>query len=312
MKTLILFFAICSFACEKVVLETSRPKMINQYDISYGSHSKNTFDIFMPDSGKAVPLVVFIHDGGFWTGDKSAAYTDPVFNAERIAFTDTGIAYASINYRLITIPSPGTPVSLDPLDITDCFVDMEQFLQFIRGHASDYNIDPNRIAIYGKSAGGCSAIWLNTTSTTADPYVCGGYNFPATLDIKHWPTIFNPYSITVDGIINNYGIENHILAMYGFSTKRLIHSRTGYIRMQEVNALHLADSTDADVWVEFSRTDVNPTTSDHLYHSPKHGVYLKDALLNKGITVQAYIPACSIADSANQTLVEYFTQKLLE
>ncbi len=40
----------------------------------YGSHEKNTFDIWLADSKKPTPLVIYIHGGGFTEGDKSKYY----------------------------------------------------------------------------------------------------------------------------------------------------------------------------------------------------------------------------------------------
>ena len=47
--------------------------------------------------------------------------------------------------------------------------DAARALQFVRHHASTWNIDPNRIGAFGPSAGGCSSLWLAFRDDLADP-----------------------------------------------------------------------------------------------------------------------------------------------
>lgn len=64
-------------------------------DVSYGPDASNKFDFWKASSTAPAPLVVFIHGGGFRGGDKGA------HNASLLkACLDSGISYASINYRL--------------------------------------------------------------------------------------------------------------------------------------------------------------------------------------------------------------------
>jgi dipeptidyl aminopeptidase/acylaminoacyl peptidase len=59
------------------------------------------------------------------------------------SFIDSGYALASINYRYSTD-------SVFPAQIRDC----NQAIEFLYQHASTYNIDKNKIAVIGFSAGG--------------------------------------------------------------------------------------------------------------------------------------------------------------
>src|SRR5262249_29153557 len=96
-------------------------------------------DLGYPQSGQGpFPLV------GWVSGDKS----------EQIAYflTEHGYAVASINYRLIQ-------QGIFPVQLHDC----KAAIRFLRAHASEYNIDPNRIGVWGGSAGGYLAALLGTT-----------------------------------------------------------------------------------------------------------------------------------------------------
>ena len=47
--------------------------------------------------------------------------------------------------------------------------DMRQAVRFIRQHAGEYGVDPNRIGVFGSSAGGQLALLLGTTADSGDP-----------------------------------------------------------------------------------------------------------------------------------------------
>ena len=123
-------------------------------DIPYagaGSDKMQSLDFVCPSSGPGpFPLVLWIHGGGWISGDK----------AEQTAYflTEHGYAVASINYRLI-------PQAVFPAQLNDC----KAAVRFLREHAREYNIDPNRIGAWGASAGGHLAALLGTTGNTMTP-----------------------------------------------------------------------------------------------------------------------------------------------
>jgi beta-glucanase (GH16 family) len=120
-------------------------------DIPYGSHERQKIDIYKAQSASGpTPAVIFIHGGGWMSGDKKNEI--PML----INCLEQGITYVSINYRHIPdAQAEGvTPAVKAPLD------DAARALQFVRSHAKEWNIDPTRIAVIGGSAGGFSALWL--------------------------------------------------------------------------------------------------------------------------------------------------------
>lgn len=113
-------------------------------DVPYGEHEKQRFDIWIPESGKPTPLVIYIHGGGFRGGDKSRV-NGPLIGK----LLAEGIGFASMNYRL-------TDVGPYPMPMHDC----ARGLQTIRYRAADFNIDPERIGLMGGSAGAGISQWL--------------------------------------------------------------------------------------------------------------------------------------------------------
>ena len=110
-------------------------------DIEYASPESVSLrlDLYLPDeeSSKPVPCVVFVHGGGWKGGDKKSALKTASWLVRH------GFAVASINYRL-------TDVARWPAQINDCYA----AVRYVRQHASEYGIAPERIGAWGTSAGG--------------------------------------------------------------------------------------------------------------------------------------------------------------
>lgn len=111
-------------------------------DIFYADNENRaqSLDIYLParrTSDRPLPLLVWIHGGGWQAGDKgSAGQIPPLVASGRYVG-------ASINYRL-------TGEATWPAQIHDC----KAAIRWLRGNAKKYGIDPTRIAVLGSSAGG--------------------------------------------------------------------------------------------------------------------------------------------------------------
>lgn len=95
-------------------------------------------------TGKAAPVIVWIHGGGWRNGSKDK------FPGSFLV--TNGFAVVSINYRL----SPQAPY---PAQLEDC----KAAIRWIRANAEKYQLDPTRIAAWGASAGGHLAAMLGLT-----------------------------------------------------------------------------------------------------------------------------------------------------
>ena len=95
-------------------------------------------DAFTPEIKRLLPAVIFVHGGGWSSGDKTDG-NYPLF----LPVAKRNIAWFTINYRL-------APKHNYPAPIEDVFA----AIRWVKAHAKEFNIDPNRIALVGESAGG--------------------------------------------------------------------------------------------------------------------------------------------------------------
>ena len=122
-------------------------------NVKYGKHERHVFDIWLADSSKPTPLAIYIHGGGFSSGSKEKLKPDQLSELLK-----SGISVAAINYRYRQIaPLPAA------------HHDARRALQFMRSKASDWNIDKNRVAAFGGSAGAQICMWLAFTDDMAKP-----------------------------------------------------------------------------------------------------------------------------------------------
>ena len=124
-------------------------------DIAYVIHGspRQTLDLYAPKKGKDLPLIVWIHGGAYLFGSKEGFPVEPV----PLHLLLEGYAVASINYRL-------SPEPLFPAQLEDC----KAALRWLRAHAGEFGFDPNRIVVWGASAGGNLAALLGTTGEVRD------------------------------------------------------------------------------------------------------------------------------------------------
>jgi acetyl esterase len=95
-------------------------------------------DFSAPEGQGPFPAIVIVHGGG-WIGGHRQFSVEPLFEP----LAKSGFAWFSISYRLAT----------DLLQFGVAVDDVQTALQFVRSNAEKYNIDPQRIAVLGESAG---------------------------------------------------------------------------------------------------------------------------------------------------------------
>lgn len=147
---LILFFVAATFVLAQRRKSTEAmkvPEGITAYrDITYvtDGHERQKLDLYVPDTGENLPLVIWIH-GGAWRGGNKTHYVP-------MAYLNAGYAGASINYRL-------SQHAIFPAQIED----VKAAVRWLRANAETYRLDPNRFAAWGSSAGGHLVAMLGTT-----------------------------------------------------------------------------------------------------------------------------------------------------
>ncbi len=107
-------------------------------DIPYTKNADKlqTLDVYSPGKGKNLPVVFWIHGGGWQTGDKSEVYTKPqVFNGK-------GFILVSTNYRL-----------WPKVDMETLTRDVAKSIRWVHYNIAEFGGDPKRLLIMGHSAG---------------------------------------------------------------------------------------------------------------------------------------------------------------
>jgi acetyl esterase/lipase len=134
--------------------QSGSPPAAAYSNVAYASTSSSqVLDIWMPDGATGpVPLVIFVHGGGFAGGDKSMEIE--VGNV--VAVLAAGYAAASLNYRL-------SGEARFPAAVQD----VKAAVRFLRANASRYGLDPDRFAAWGESAGGYLVAMIGTTGDQA-------------------------------------------------------------------------------------------------------------------------------------------------
>jgi acetyl esterase/lipase len=126
-----------------------------ELDLPYAAtdNPRQRLDLYLPKAAAAdakLPLVVYIHGGGWQAGDKRAGLM-------LLPLVQSGqYALASVGYRL-------TDEAIWPAQIHDC----KAAIRWLRAHAPQYGIDPERIGVAGSSAGGHLVCLLGTTAGMA-------------------------------------------------------------------------------------------------------------------------------------------------
>ena len=120
-------------------------------DIVYvaDGHERQKLDLYIPDEGENLPLIIWIHGGAWLGGDKTH------YNPRE--YLKSGYAGASINYRL-------SQHAIFPAQIED----VKAAVRWLRANAETYRLNPNRFAVWGSSAGGHLVAMLGTTDDVAE------------------------------------------------------------------------------------------------------------------------------------------------
>lgn len=119
-------------------------------------------DVYEPTAAATAPrpVVVMIHGGGFYSGSSRAG----AFVAGANYYASRGWVAFSINYRLAdahgTVPDGWVSSQAAYVAIRDA----KAAIRWIRANAATYNLDTDRIAVEGGSAGAISALALGATN----------------------------------------------------------------------------------------------------------------------------------------------------
>ncbi|MDV7137259.1 alpha/beta hydrolase [Maribacter sp. TH_r10] len=177
--TAVLFLTLIGqgFAQSNPIIDVFPKGTILHGNVNYNKDTiqKHLLDVYLPSNIKnKVPLVVFVHGGGWLVNDK---YADMGYMKKTVAeIVSNGYALASIDYRFAT-------EAIFPAQIQDC----NRAVSFLVDHADQYGIDKDRIAVMGFSAGGhlASLMGLSKNNNIPDffmPETTKAFDFKAVVD----------------------------------------------------------------------------------------------------------------------------------
>jgi len=167
-------------------------------DVSYSTDTnpKHRLDILRLKNGPKgpLPVIVWIHGGGFVNGSKDDGY------GHLVRFVRRGYLGVTIDYRFAyEMPFPA--------QLQDC----KCAIRFLRAHAKQYNLDPEHIGVWGASAGGNLVAMLGVTGGVKAFEGNGGWQ---------------DQSSRVQAVVDYYGMTDFLkiyeLAKAGKSTARFL------------------------------------------------------------------------------------------
>ena len=109
-------------------------------DVSYGDHPRHKLDVYQPTGVTGFPVFVYVHGGGYRSGDRDL--NEYVYGNIATYFARHGLLAINATYRLA--PEASWPSGAE---------DMRGVVTWIRRNAEQYGGDPERIFLMGHSAG---------------------------------------------------------------------------------------------------------------------------------------------------------------
>ena len=242
---IITFSVSAAFASYSAVDADSSVQVNSHIDLVFAKHGdiEMKLDLYVPENGDGpFPIVVWIHGGGWIRRDKSGCL--PL----NFGYCQNGYAVANLSYRF-------SDVAIFPAQIEDC----KAAIRWLKAHAKEYNLDMNRIGVWGGSAGGHLACLLGVTGKTKKFDV--GDHLDQTSEIHAVCNYYAPTNLLTgfDGLDPNSNVTKGIIGMYysllGGSLEKKSElakeaSSTTYVDQNAAPFLHVHGTADLLVPVE--------------------------------------------------------------
>jgi acetyl esterase/lipase len=267
-----------------------------QANVRYGPHERNLFDFWQAESSSPTPLVVYIHGGGFRGGSKES-----ISQSVLRELLDSRISVAAINYRLI-----------DSAKLPAAHHDARSAVQLLRHEAQQRNVDPDRFAAFGGSAGAQICMWLAFHDDMADSasdnpvfressrLTCvATFGGQTTMDFDWWRQWIPGYDRPHRDPREVFG------DLPRTEQKSLIH---------ELAAIDLLSADDPPIFMQYSMSPDDAVPEDAArarnwkVHHVVFGMKLKDRIDQLGLEAHLMYPGST---SQYDSIAEFFRAKLL-
>ena len=260
-------------------------------DVNYGEKEKNKLDLLLPNSKIKTPLIIYLHGGGYRGGKKENSYKKR--NLQFISnIVDKNIAYATINYSFLN-NEDGLLSSLD---------DAKKALQFLKFNNEKFNIDKEKIILWGVSSGANSVLWLGLSDDMAEPEsnnllrkestrvqgiisINGAHSFNS----DNWKRMIkisdNMFDLMIKGFLKYPGVDVE---------KWLVNYKDKKYQ-ENIDYYNFMDSSDPPIFIA-NYGKLIPKNIFEFNHHPLHAKYLKQRADSLKIKNMVFAPALGIGD----------------
>jgi len=301
---------------EKMGMASELPEP-TESNVAYGSHERQVLDFWKADSDKPAPLLFYIHGGSWLVGDKRKIgellrYV-PDGNGGKMTtlakYLASGISVVSINYRYVSQAQEAgvKPPVKWPLE------DAARALQLVRSRAAAWNIDKNRIAATGGSAGACSSLWLAFHPDMADPKSADPVARESTrlcfAAVHGAQTTLDPQQMREWTPNSGYG--GHAFGFGGDKEKKIssfqqfLANREAILPwIEEYSPIALATPDDPPVFLYYAGAPAIGQNQKDPTHTANFGAKLQEKLQGMGVDcVLAYPGAPGLGDASVQSYI---------
>ena len=247
-------------------------------NVAYGPYERNVLDFWRAESDAPSPVLIYIHGGGFRSGDKTGIRGNAIVDA----CLEKGVSFAAINYRFRSVAP-----------IQDILRDAARAVQFIRYHAIAWHVDPKRLASYGGSAGAGTSLWLAFHDDLADPnsedpvlrqssrlVAAGSRNGQFSYDTTQWESVLG---VPIEKFYSRDA------AFYGLEKYSDVETERGRQIRADVDMRGLITKDDPPVFLFCSQKGGAPQNRNHFVHHPKHAIAIKARCDEMGVEAALYL-----------------------
>ena len=132
------FLLSCSvtFSAEESKAPDTKNRVAQDVPYAEPANPRQMVDVYAPPNAKNLPVVFWIHGGGWQAGDKTAVQLKPQ------TFVNAGFVFVSVSYRFVT-----------HVEMGDIVRDVAKGLRWTHDNVAKYGGDPERVFVMGHSAG---------------------------------------------------------------------------------------------------------------------------------------------------------------
>ncbi len=281
-------------------------------DVVYGQDAPELqrLDAYLVRSKKPTPVLIEIHGGGFRSGKKSAGAnrTARFFdqNGVYMRALRAGISVISIDYRL----APKYPFPAQGEDVA-------RAVQFVRSKAATWNLDPARVALCGRSAGGHLSAWVGFHDDLARPgasdpvarestRVSAVVNIAGPIDFAR----FDPVALQE----TRKGLARTLTNFIGCDASSYNKTPQTQAKIRAASPIHLVTPDDPPTMLVYQHRGGRPTgpVPDVIEspHSAWFGVLMARELARRGVPHEALIAVRRSRSEQAQAIVAFLTKHL--